>query len=407
MTASGNGGKGGAKKRRSAAKTDRSQADDPGVAARSLALDALKRIDKDAFANILLPKMLAGSELDERDRGLVTELVYGTTRMRRSCDWLVDRFLLSEPQPELRSALRLGAYQLAYTRIPAHAAVSATVAAVPKRQRGVLNAVLRKVSKAIPESPEDWPDQGTRLSYPDWMLERLGDELGATDAIAALEVMNTPPSVTERADGYIQDIASQWVVEAVDAQPGEKVLDLCAAPGGKATALAAAGATVYGVDRRLARSRLVAGNAQRVGADNVHTLVADGGAPPFRPGSFDRVLVDAPCSGLGVLRRRPDARWRIGPADVENLARIQERLLRAAIDLVKPGGTLVYSVCTVVEAETSAVAASVGADPRLAPLPVGGPEGRWTALGEGGRILPQHHDTDGMALFRWQVSSNS
>lgn len=376
-----------------------------GVATRKVALEAISRIGKDAYANLLLPKLLERSDLDQRDRGLVTELVYGTTRMQRSCDWLVDRFLTTKPQPAVRSALRLGAYQLAYTRIPAHAAVSATVGAVPKRQRGVVNAVLRKVATSVPEGRDDWPDRATFLSYPDWIIERFVNELGEDAAVAALETMNRAPKVTERADGYVQDTASQWVVSEVDAQATDTVLDLCAAPGGKATAMAQTGATVIAVDRRLSRTRLVKKNAKRLDLLGVHTLVADGGAPPLSPRSFDRVLVDAPCSGLGVLRRRADARWRIQPRDVTQLANVQARLLEAATALVRPGGVLVYSVCTLTHAETIDVAEAQTARPAFTALPLLGD--KWEALGTGGRLLPQQHDTDGMTVFRWERSASS
>ena len=182
--------------------------------ARSVALDALHRIEHDGgYANLVLAAALADTALDTRDRALVTELVYGTTRMRRACDWLVDRFLLDDLEPRVRSALRMGAYQIAYLRIPPHAAVSATVDVVPKRARGLANAVLRRVvdnpvdDTAAPEVG-GWPDLATRLSYPDWIVDRLVDQLGPEVAEAALRAMNEPAKVHERADGYVQDLAS-------------------------------------------------------------------------------------------------------------------------------------------------------------------------------------------------------
>src|SRR5204862_7902908 len=155
--------------------------------------------DDGAYANLLVPSMLEDAGLRERDRGFVTELVYGTTRMRRACDFLVDRFLVRELDVETRNALRLGAYQLHFLQTPAHAAVSATVDVAPKRSRGLVNAVLRKVASA----PVSWPDDATRLSYPDWVVERLVDDLGREDAIAALEQMDVNPEVTVRDDGYV------------------------------------------------------------------------------------------------------------------------------------------------------------------------------------------------------------
>jgi 16S rRNA (cytosine967-C5)-methyltransferase len=222
----------------------------------------LRRIDDGAYANLAVRGELDHSHLDERDRHFVTDLVYGSTRMRRACDFLVDRYLLRSVTDDVRRVLRLGAYQLHFAEIPAHAAVSETVTLAPQKVRGLINAVLRRVAS---EASVDWPDQATRLSYPDWILERLSADLGEESARAALEQMNVPAEVTVREDGYRQDAASQWVAASVGASPGDRVLDLCAAPGGKATAMAASGASVIatesrGVDRD---ERTVAGGRRR------------------------------------------------------------------------------------------------------------------------------------------------
>jgi len=365
-----------------------------------VALDALLRIDRDgAYANLVLPKVLARSGLTERDRAFATQLVYGTTRHRRACDWFVDRFAHGDLDPQVRAALRLGTYQLRFLGTPAHAAVSATVDAVPRRVRGLVNAVLRKVATA----EDAWPNEAVRLSYPDWIVRTLVDDLGEADAHAALTSMNGAASVTERADGYVQDEASQFVAAAVGAGPGERVLDLCAAPGGKATALASAGAFVVAADLRPKRAGLVAANRDRLGTDaeRLPVVVADGTNPPFAPGSFDRVLVDAPCSGLGSLRRRADARWRIDEDAPARLAEVQGRLLDAAADLLAPGGRLFYSVCTSTVAETTAVAERCASSrPRWVAEPP--PTGPWRPWGSGGLILPHDAGTDGMALFAWR-----
>ena len=194
--------------------------------------------------------MLATSGLTDMDRRFVTELVYGTTRMRRACDSVIDRFVTSPPDDATRSVLRLGAYQLVFAGVPPHAAVGETVGLAPKRTRGFVNAVLRKVSRlSIDEM--SWPSDGARLSYPDWMVDLFRAELGADDATLALQRMNEPPPVTTRDDGYVQDASSQWVAAAVEVEFGARVLDVCAAPGGKATAMAAAGARVIAADQRL------------------------------------------------------------------------------------------------------------------------------------------------------------
>jgi 16S rRNA (cytosine967-C5)-methyltransferase len=364
--------------------------------ARRVALDALRRIEQDgAYANLVLGPMLSTSGLTDQDRRFVTELVYGTTRMRRACDALVDRFITSPPDEATRSVLRLGAYQLAYTGVPAHAAVAETVGLAPKRTRGFVNAVLRKVARS-PLDQMVWPSDAARLSYPDWLVEAFTTELG-DEAIPALERMNVAPSVTERADGYVQDLSSQWVAAAVEAGPGERVLDVCAAPGGKATALAATGAGVVAADRRAGRAALVRQNASRLDLD-LPLVIADGVAPPFRPRSFDAVLVDAPCSGLGALRRRADARWRVQRSDLEPLAQLQRELLLGAADLVAPAGRLVYSVCTITAAESVDHPTPEGFEIDPAPPP----EGQWRPFRHGWRVLPQDADTDGMVLVRYR-----
>ena len=361
------------------------------VTARQLALDALDRIERDgAYANLLLPELLARTAMQPRDRHFATELVYGTTRMRRACDFLVDRFLTRDLDLRVRNALRLGAYQLHFLEMAPHAAVGETVEVAPKSARGLVNAVLRRVS----DNPVVWPDVATRLSYPDWIVSALARDLGIEVAHAALATMNKAPSVTERADGYVQDLASQWVAEAVGAAPGERVADLCAAPGGKATMLAASGAWVVAADIRPGRVGLIRANAAAL-----PILAADAARPPFGPASLDRVLIDAPCSGLGTLRRRPDARWRIDADSPERLGAVQKGFVAAAADLLRPGGTLVYSVCTLTDAEGLAVDEHLATThPDLGPAEAMGAP--WEPRGRGFRLVPQAAGTDGMYLLR-------
>ncbi len=364
--------------------------------ARAVARDALVRIEQGAYANLVLPRILERSGLAERDRRFATELVYGTTRLRRACDFLVDRFVLRPLDAPTRAVLRLGAHQLHHLQTPPHAAVSATVAVAPTRSRGLVNAVLRRVA----EAPVAWPDEATRLSYPDWIVERLVEDVGEADALAALEEMDRPAEVVERPDGYVQDPASQLVVAAMAVGAAERVADVCAGPGGKATLLAGGGAVVLATDVRPARAGLVAGAAERTGtAHRVHVAAADGRRPSWRPGTLDRVLVDAPCSGLGVLRRRPDARWRIQPAAVGRLAALQRDLLAATAPLLRPGGTLTYSVCTLTTEETTGVDAWLaGTSPALEALPP--PGDPWRPSGRGALLLPQAAGTDGMFLLQ-------
>ncbi len=361
------------------------------VTPRALALDALERIERDgAYANLLLPELLRRTGLATRDRNFTTELVYGTTRMRRACDFLVDRFLTRDLEPRVRNALRLGAYQLHFLAMKPHAAVGETVEVAPKPARGLVNAVLRRVA----EHPVVWPDEATRLSYPDWIVTTLEAEVGREAAHATLAIMNEAPTVTERADGYVQDLASQWVAAAIEAQEGEAVADLCAAPGGKATLLAATGARVVAGDIRPGRIGLIRSNAP-----GLAVVAADAARPPFAPGCFDRVLIDAPCSGLGTLRRRPDARWRVDAGAPERLGLVQKQLVSAAVGLLRPGGTLVYSVCTLTDAEGLAVDDHLArAYPEM--KPVEALPAPWEAHGRGARLLPHAAGTDGMYLLR-------
>lgn len=367
--------------------------------ARSVALSALQRIEHEgAYANLVLPGMLSRSSLSDVDRRFVTELVYGTTRMRRACDAIVDRFVMSEPDAATRSLLRLGAYQLEFAKVAPHAAVSATVDLASRKTRGFVNAVLRKVAA----NPMSWGSDAIRLSYPDWIVRTFTEECGA-EAMAALERMNLAASVTTRDDGYVQDESSQWVAAAVGARKGEVVLDACAGPGGKTTAMATSGASIVGADRQLTRAGLVVKNAERL-SHRVPVVACDATAPAFADGVFDRVLVDAPCSGLGALRRRADARWRITESDVHELARLQSAILTATSRLVRPGGALVYSVCTITAIESIGHAIPDGfetvtrlGDERLPPL-----GDAWRDFGHGHRLLPHDADTDGMVIIRYR-----
>lgn len=419
--------------------------------ARSVAVAVLIRIDTEgAFAHLALPRTLDRSGLSARDRALVTELVNGATRRRRALDWVVDRFLSRPPPPPARAALRLGAYQLLEMNMAAHAAVSTTVDSAPERYRGLANAVLRRVAEVVPayrDGSLPWPNDATRLSYPDWIVETLIADLGRDDALKALEAMNRPPPPPGRGNGdsgvsansdaagggsgaptgpdaagsgdsgaaaapgaagigrseggggYRPDLASRLVADAVAVSPGDLVYDMCASPGGKALALAGRGATVMAGELHRNRARLLARNRDEAGAGSMGVLAADGRNPPFGPGRFDAVLVDAPCSGLGTLRRRSDARWRIEPDSVARLADLQRDLIDAAADLLRPGGSLAYSVCTLTAAETLEVADHAAGRGDLEPDEA--PPEPWRPHGTGSILLPEPGH-DGMALFCWR-----
>jgi 16S rRNA (cytosine967-C5)-methyltransferase len=421
--------------------------------ARLVALDALIRIDEGAYAHVVLPTMLRDTQLDDRDRAFATDLVYGTVRGQRRLDDLVER-ASSRPvkrlDPPVRAALRMGAYQLVQG-VPAHAAVGETVKALVARSpraRGFANGVLRGLTRLGPPWPEP-VSEAVALSYPDWLVERLTTEIGAGDAHAALAAMNEPAAVTLRVnprrgnpsgvgteitrtgaraergtlidaalivrgigdparlpavrDGRAtpQDQGSQAVVAVLDPQPGERVADLAAAPGGKATAIGERvgdDGLVVAVDVDAGRVRLITEAAERLRLPNVAPVVADGRALPLVAGTFDRVLLDAPCSGIGVLRRRPDARWRLQPDAIPELAVLQRELLAAAAALVRPGGTLVYSVCTLTREETVDIdtwaAEHLPDFTALAP-----PSTPWIPHGRGALLLPQAAGTDGMFVL--------
>ena len=367
---------------------------------RALALKVLGRIERDsAFANLALRAALDDSELDERDKALVTELVYGVTRMRRACDFLIDRFISKKLHPDIRTILRLGTYQLHWMNIPDHAAVNSSVSLAPKWATGLCNAVLRKVAKEM----IDWPTKAIEYSYPDWIVERLESDLGEAEAREALKCMNSSKSAVHREDGYFQDAASQMVSNLLTQEGnwGEgPVIDVCAAPGGKASAAVAAGLPVIAADSSFKRLKLARSNSQKLNI-KLPLVVSDGVDLPFRKGEASRVIVDAPCSGLGVLRRRADARWRIKEEDIDVLADLQLKLLCSAFTMVKPGGLLIYSVCTLTNSETIRV------DEKFRNLVnvegVGDLPHPWREHGRGGMILPQDLDSEGMSVFCYRV----
>ena len=368
--------------------------------ARALALKVLGRVEKDsAFANLALRTALDKSELDERDKALVAELVYGVTRMRRSCDFLIDRFISKKLHPDVRTILRLGTYQLHWMKVPDHAAVNDSVSLAPKWAKGLCNAVLRKVAKET----VDWPTKAIEYSYPDWIVKRLDSDLGEHEASEALRCMNSSKSATLREDGYFQDAASQLVSDLLTQEGnwGEgPVIDICAAPGGKATAAVSAGFPVIAADSSLKRLKLARSNSMKLNI-KLPLVVSDGTDLPFRKGEASRVIVDAPCSGLGVLRRRADARWRIKEDDLAVLADLQLKLLCSALTMVKSGGLLIYSVCTLTNLETIEVdekfrnLVDVQETGDL-PLP-------WRKHGRGGMILPQDLDSEGMSVFCYRA----
>lgn len=437
-----------------------------------LALRVLSRVEQvRAFADLSLHAALARSELAPNDRALATELVYGTLRWRGRLDFLLssvsDR-TLADLDPLVRSTLRVGAYQLVFSdRIPPSAAVDEAVrciqAAGAERASGYVNAVLRRLAEqhatmSLPTLAADPLGHLVHeLSLPAWLAERWLGQLGPDEAAALARGLNQVPPHTVRAnrrlgsrdallaelrerhpgatacrfapDGIVlgrrgdagidpafregrftvQDEASQLVVELLGPRHGDRSLDVCAAPGAKATAIAeraGAAGSVLALDRHERRLGLVLRDARRLGLTNLSSLVRDASRPlpDALVAAFDRVLVDAPCSGLGSLRRNPDARWRIQPDDIPRLAELQRAILRSAARGLRAGGVLVYSTCTLLPEENEDVVVSFLREaPQFRLVPRAAlPATLHEVADESGflRLLPHRHDTDGFFAAR-------
>jgi 16S rRNA (cytosine967-C5)-methyltransferase len=363
------------------------------MAARAAAYTVVLRVFEDeAYADRVLRSAAEG--LDARDRALAQRLAFGTVQRVRTLDHAIEtlgRRPVRKLDPPVKAALRLGAYQLGFAEgIPRHAAVNESVELVraARLERAVpfTNAVMRRLADGIrpllAALAETTPAEAAlKHSYPDWVADLWWNELGADDARALMRAQNEPPETVVRlvrgdppgeptdvprayrvervdekalAEGRIwpQSRGSQLAGLAVGSRDGERTLDLCAAPGGKATQLAG---EVTAVEIFEGRARELQENVRRLGAKSVTVVRADATHLPPELEGFDRALVDAPCSGLGVLAARPDLRWRARP-----LPDLQLELLRAAAERVRPGGTILYSVCTISRAENEDVVEASG-----------------------------------------------
>ncbi|MEK8131951.1 16S rRNA (cytosine(967)-C(5))-methyltransferase RsmB [Paenibacillus filicis] len=386
--------------------------------AREAALDVLTRVEVDrAYSNLLLNQTLQAYKLDKPDAGLATEIVYGTVQRLNTIDYYLGRFVakgLAKLEPWVRSLLRLSLYQMLYLdRVPDHAVVNEAVNLAKRRGHtgisGMVNGVLRNVirSKAelvLPDGLAPAAKIALEESHPEWLVRRWIAQYGEETARNICRANNEAPRVSlrvnrmrtepsqllERLRGQgleaeasalapagvvvrgggnmaltpeferglysVQDESSMLVAEWVDPQPGERVLDCCAAPGGKSMHLAEKmgdRGEVVACDVHEHKRQLIDDQAQRLGLKSIRTLTADARqlADHYPPGSFDRILLDAPCSGLGVIRRKPDLKWSKSEAEIAAISQIQQELLDAVAPLLKPGGVLVYSTCTVERSE--------------------------------------------------------
>jgi 16S rRNA (cytosine967-C5)-methyltransferase len=357
------------------------------VTARAVAYDVVRRVfEESAYADRAF--RAAAGELDGRDRAFAMQLAYGTVQRARPLDHAIEslgRRPVRKLDPPVRAALRLGAYQLAYMgSVPVHAAANESVelvrAAGLERAVAFTNAVMRRLAEGIDPLlqglGESTPAEAAlKHSYPDWIADVWWREWGPENALALMRSQNEPPETAVRTpEGplVVDEIPVRWIEEgrvwpqsrgsqlagkAVGTRAGERILDLCGAPGGKATQLAELAAEVVAVEKHPGRARELEENAARLGAANLRVVCADALELPPELDGFDRVLVDAPCSGLGVLNSRPDLRWR-----ARALPELQLALLRTALERVRPGGTVTYSVCTMHRPENEEVVEALGAE---------------------------------------------
>ena len=383
--------------------------------ARRVAFAVIRRVfEQGAYADRALHG--EAKALDPRERALAMQLAYGTVQRRLSLDHLVEQ--LARPVEELDArtlaALRLGLYQLAFLDgMAAHAVVGESVELAkggPGGGHKLVNAVLRRAARELPRLPSDDTPAGAAVahSYPPWLVELWWERFGADTTRALLRAGNEPGELALRANALVtttaelaaglpvptrpagdelpeglvvdgpfdahahdlwragayaaQSRASMLVARALDPRPGERVLDLCAAPGGKTTHIAAlmenTGAIVA-VERHAGRATALRRTCERLRVTNAEVVVED--AARYTTGEpFDRVLVDPPCSGLGTLQGHPDLRWRTTPEAIERLAQAQGNIVEAALAALRPGGTLVYSTCTLSPRENEERVAAAG-----------------------------------------------
>jgi 16S rRNA (cytosine967-C5)-methyltransferase len=444
---------------------------------RQIAFSALRDVHKGAYADVALDRVLQKVSLPNHDRRLLTELVYGCVRRQRTLDALIDQIASkkSHQQPkDLRSILHLGLYQLRYQeRIPASAAVNTTVQLAKENGfsglSGFVNGLLRqyiRLGEQLPEPlklPENTVERlGILYSFPDWIIQVWLDQLGVEETEKLCDWMNQTPTIDLRVNplratvaeveaalqsaevltrrvphlpqalrligsagaiqnlpGFsqgwwsVQDASAQLVGYLLDPQPGEVVIDACAAPGGKTTHIAELmgdKGVIWAGDRTASRLRKLKANAQRLGLHSIQICTGDSRNLPQFYNTGDRVLLDAPCSGLGTLHRHADARWRQTPASVEELSILQAELLTHTSQFVKPGGVLVYATCTLHPAENeNVISRFLSENPhwQIQPPSFNFPyNSEFTAPGWL-KVWPHRQNMDGFFIVRLRKTNNS
>lgn len=434
---------------------------------RELAFHSLVTICKDGgYSNIVVSQTIQKNDLPDRDRRFYTELVYGTLRQLNLLDWIISKLStrkVSKLDPVCLVILRLGLYQIfGMTKIPESAACNESVKLANRfGNRGMakfINAILRSSIRRRDEftipSLEENAVAHLALTYhqQNWLIRKWIADYGLDDTVALCAYFDSIPDLCLRTnttrisrdellaklklDGFdarpaiyspegiylkgtpsinrisalkeglaiIQDEPSQLVAHVVAPQGGDVILDVCAAPGGKTTHLAALGGptcTVYGGDVHDHKLKLIEHNAKQLGLSNVRTMLQDGTTIGTRyAGKADKVLVDAPCSGLGVLRRKLDLRWRKKPSDLETLPTLQRKILDSASQCVKPGGILVYSTCTLNDGENAAVVTAFLKDHPEFIAENAAPLCHVTQAGPYVQLLPQRDHVDGFFIAR-------
>jgi len=451
--------------------------------ARQVALDVLVKVEEaGAYSNLQLNRTLQSEQLSRADAALATELVYGTISRKLTIDYWLSQLVakgLHKLEPWVHQLLRMSMYQLLWLdRIPAHAVVNEAVKIAKKKGHqgisgmvnGVLRNVLRKQEELKPEQialSTEAETLSVRYSFPSWLVMRWLDVYGRDATEQILRASNeaphssirvntmttTPQAVLQELEAVglqatlspiapaginvekgghlaaltgfmqghwsLQDESSMLVAEVLQPKPGMKVLDACAAPGGKSMHI---GELMKGQGMLLSndlhehKRKLIEEQAARLGLEHVQTSSQDAAELPnsLKQASFDAVLLDAPCSGFGVIRRKPEIKWTKQPKDVEEIAKIQAQLLNAMSGLVKPGGVLVYSTCTIAKEENEEQVASFLADHPEYSLDSHWPEELLCALRKQGiigdsfdgqlQLLPYHANSDGFYIARLKRS---